>query len=358
MIRRSYYIICESPGDHHELLALMIKSSQQTIINTEDISRCTTLRCAVQYANINCIRCLIDSGADVYIGEDRYQAFSSGEYSSFAPIMEAIWMLIHDSLYSSMIISDIFDLLLDAAVDRDKDYFRTCPDYIPCASLAGNVHCINRLIDMGAPLDVITYDNLYVWTLVAGMGDVGLLKNMLNRGIDKNSTDQNDLSILGHTVTSGKIEAVRYLLDLGVDIPTYSPEIPGTQCEQCKENRLIIEGNERDRLDPCMIAISYNTLIIVKLFDEHASQSCKSFKALRCAVLYNRVDIVSYLLNKYTYHLNTEYMVKNPGISFTLLTEPLSECNAITKLLLDHGADPAKQMCAATSINAIMTAIR
>ena len=57
-----YHIICESPGDHHELLALMIKSFQKTIINTEDISRRTALMCAVQYANINCIRCLIDNG--------------------------------------------------------------------------------------------------------------------------------------------------------------------------------------------------------------------------------------------------------------------------------------------------------
>ena len=48
---------------------------------------------------------------------------------------------------------------------------------------------------------------------------------------------------------------------------------------------------------------------------------------------------------------------------YTLLTEPRirprRESTAkITKLLLDHGADPAKQMCSKTSVNVIMTAIR
>ena len=43
---------------------------------------------------------------------------------------------------------------------------------------------------------------------------------------------------------------------------------------------------------------------------------------------------------------------------FTLLTLPSYNFQVQTrKILLDHGADPAKQMCAATSVNAIMTAI-
>ena len=42
------HIICDSHGDHHELLDLMMKSSQQTIINTQDINRCTALHYAVK----------------------------------------------------------------------------------------------------------------------------------------------------------------------------------------------------------------------------------------------------------------------------------------------------------------------
>ena len=74
---------------------------------------------------------------------------------------------------------------------------------------------------------------------------------------------------------------------------------------------------------------------------------------------FESVDVISYLLNKYTYPLNMEYMIKVPcNIILTLLTEYRATSRAqITKLLLDHGADPAKQMCAATRVNAIMTAI-
>ena len=353
------HIICESPGDHHELLDLMIKSSQRTIIDKQDCYTHPALMYAVKLTNINCIKCLIANRADLYLGDDIYQPFVFRDHNSYTPMMEAIWISSCTSRYSSVIISDIFDLLLNAALAQNKDHFRTCPYYIPCALLADNVHYVHRLIKMGAPLDVIANDNIYVWALVAREGDVELLKNMFNRGIDKNSVDQKGLSLLGHTVISGKIEAVRYLLDIGTDIPTYSPEVPRTQCEQCKENILIIEGRRRDYLDPCMRAIRYNKLKIIKLLDERGNQSCKSFKALRRAVLYNRVGIVSYLLNKYTYHLNTEYILTYSGRSvFTLLTESLSDCNPrIAKLLLDHGADPARPSCSATTVNAIMTAI-
>ena len=108
-----------------------------------------------------------------------------------------------------------------------------------------------------------------------------------------------------------------------------------------------------------MLAIYDNQLEIVKLLDEYGSESCKSFIALRCAVMFHSVDVVSYLLNTYTYPLNTEYIIKDyRGNIFTLFTEPFPWYVAqITTLLLDHGADPAKPMCAATRTNAIMTAI-
>ena len=66
-----------------------------------------------------------------------------------------------------------------------------------------------------------------------------------------------------------------------------------------------------------------------------------------------------FLLSKYTYKLNIEYIIKYSGESIcTLLTESPSTLTArIAKILLDHGADPAKQICAAKSTNAIMTAI-
>ena len=121
--------------------------------------------------------------------------------------------------------------------------------------------------------------------MVARKADAELFKCIFNRGVDKDSTSQDGYSILSYVVNRGKIEAVRYLLDIGVAIPIYAPEEREVPCEQCDENRLIIDiDREQEDRDPCMRAIQLNYLKIVKLLDEYGSKSCKSFTALRCAV--------------------------------------------------------------------------
>ena len=122
---------------------------------------------------------------------------------------------------------------------------------------------------------------------------------------------------------------------------------------------IIDDDSKLEDRDPCIIAIYDNQLEIVKLLDEYGSKSCKSFYALNRAVTSGSVDVVSYLLNKYPKNLNIEYIIKDSctGID-TLLTDTGYEFQSqVIKLLLDHGADPAKQMCGATSSNAIMPAI-
>ena len=347
-----HHIICESPGDHHELLDLMIKSFQQTIINRLDFHRRTALIYAVQKANIDCVKCLLAHGADVTIGNERDQYFMSQE--SWTPIMQAIVMLGFVPKNSPVIRSKIFDLLFDVSVVRNKKHFRNCKDYIICAVMARTVHCIKRLIKVGAPLDIVAYDDHHVWTLAAKEGDVELLECLFNRGLDKDTTDQNGLSVLWWVVSSGKIEAVRYLLDLGVAIPTYKPDVRETPCMWCSETRLTIyDYSIQDHQDPCMMAIRDNNLEVVKLLDEYGSKTCKSFIALRRAVKDSSEGLVCYLLNKYTYPLNTEYITKDSTkkkrtnkLIFTLLSEPFSISTVrITKLLLDHGADPVKATC-------------
>ena len=354
-----YHIICESPGDHHELLDLMINLSQQTIIDQQDSHGHTAMMYAVENSNINCLKSLIIKKADVIIGIDVYLDKFRQHIDLWTPIMEAIWKL--SSNHTSTIMYDIFELLLHTAVDQNKDHFRSCPDDIMCAILAGNIYCIKKLIKKGAPLNSTVGKGICVWSLVARSKDVELFKCMINRGIDKDSIDQDGFSLLWHVIDSGNTEAVHYLLDIGVAIPTYTPEEREVPCEQCEENRLIIDNYlEQEIRDPCMRAICYNQWEIVKLLDEYGSKSCKSFYALRHGVEWGSVDVVSYLLNTYSYNINIEYTITVFGKNiFTLLTEPtFHKFKAqITKLLLDYGADPAKQMCAATSRNAIMTAV-
>ena len=362
MQRTPYHMICESPGDHHELLNLMMKASQQTIIDRQDFEHRTALMHAVRSANMNCVKCLLANRADVHIRHDRQSS----------AIREAIKMLGNDHQPTS-VNRDIFDLLLDNRVIIDKPPFDYYVSLLMLAAQFGNVYCIKKLITNGGCFDILHYDKRSVWAMLASMGNVEVLKFMFNRGIDKDYTDPYGFSVLWWVVRSDKIEAVRYLLDLGVSIPSYKPEVRTTQCKQCKENRLIIHDDSRQEdHDPCMKAIRYNMLDMVKLLDERGSQSCQSFNALRCAVIYDSIDIVSYLFTKYTYRLNMEYIIVECDQSrsiYTLLTEPRflyttkpqisSQLTAqITQLLLDHGADPAKQMCSATSVNAMMTAIR
>ena len=354
------HIISQSPGDHHELLDLIFKSSQRTSIDTQDTDRHTAMMYAVKNANINCLKCLIANGADVAI--EHYVRLQSGVHAMHpvTPITAAICMLSDNSEHSSVIMSDIFDLLLDTAVKRNKDHFRLCTGYVLCARLAGNVTCMMKLIKMGAPLDAIAYRDRYVWELAASMGNVELLKYMFNHGIDKNTTTNHGSSILGLVVGSGNIDAVRYLLDLGVAILTFTPTFPETKCRQCRQKILIMDDDIRQyNDDPCLRAIRDHKLDIVKLLDEYGSESCKSFYALRHAVKYSNVEALSYLLNKHTYPLNMEYTIKwYRERTFTLLTDPSTQCTAqCTQLLLDHGAATAETMCAARSVNIIVGAI-
>ena len=346
-----YHIICESPGDHHELLDLMIKSSQRSIIDTQDNRRRTAVMYAVQNANINCLKCLITNGADVNIGYCRSNFEPGAPTLQWTPIMEATEKLCYAESISAINV-EIFDVLLDSGADINTHSVEPHMRPIIFAVGFGHVYCIKKLIQKGARLDITDQNNRYVWSMIAGSGNIELLNCMFNHGIDKDSTDQNGFSLLWHVVTSGNVEAVRYLLDLGVNILSYKPE-------HGKMNQFVVNINQEIR-DPCMKAICQNKLEIVKLLEDYGSQSCTLFTALRRAVIYNSEDVTSYLLNKYKYPLNMEY-TKESGKSkfiYTLLTEPRSVYNAeITKLLLDHGADPAKPMSAATSVNAMMTAI-
>ena len=56
------HIICESPGDHDELLDLISKSSQQARMDAQDVDECTAVVHAVLNSNINCLKSLTAKG--------------------------------------------------------------------------------------------------------------------------------------------------------------------------------------------------------------------------------------------------------------------------------------------------------
>ena len=366
-----YHVICESPGDHHELLALMINSSERAIITDEqDISKFTAALYAVRHANIHCLNCLISNGADLNLGGTRFHLFASDiPPQQLCPITEAIWKLGYYYKHTSPNVhTHIFDLLLDSGVEVNKCSSACNTSPIIIAVCLRNIYCIKELINKGARLDMCGPFPGYVWSWIARLGEVELLDSMFNNGIDIDIRDKDGLCILDHVVASDSIEAVRYLLDNGVAIPNHSPAASLIQFEQSKENILMLQCDNKWNLqDSCLIAIQNSKLEMIMLLDEHGRQRCKSFHALRNAVLLGRTEVVRYLLYKYTYALNVAYIQCNTQYCLddrrTLFTElnltflPRSIVAEITKLLLDHGADPAKPMCLETGFNALMIAI-
>ena len=340
-----YHVICESPGDHHQLLDLIIKSSQRITIDTQDNKKITAMVYAVRYSNIDCLKCLIAHGAD---GELNW-----APNLRLCAMSEAIWLLQTDYCYTS-VNEDIFDLLLDKCpIEYYKPLLTFSIDF-------GIVYCIKKVIEKGTRHNSIDYSKPNVLAKIVSLENVELLESMFIHCTDNDSKAH---CVLSWVVTSGNVEAVRYLLDLGFVIPTTTEDVRETQCDQCKEKTLIVDDkqwNIQMNQDPGMTAICYNKLELVKLLDTRGIFSCNSFNVLRRAVLHDSVDVATYLLSNYTYPLNIEYTKEseqNKSV-YTLLTELGVVRNVqITKLLLDHGADPAKQMCSAKSPNAMMTAL-
>ena len=293
-----YHVICESPGDHHELLEMMINTSQRALIDIQDISEFTAALYAVRHANIHCLNCLISNGADLNKGATQFHE------EQLFPITEAIKNFDCVDVHTS---ANVFDLLLDNGVEINNYPFASSPIIIAVG--LQNAYCVKELIHNGARLDMMDPCQRYVWASIARLGDVELLECMFNNGIDINIRAPDGFCILDHVVASDRIKAVCYLLDKGVAIPNYTPKVHDAQCEKCKENVLILQyDNKRDIQDSCLTAIHKSKLEIVMLLDEYGNQRCKSFYALRNAVLFGRTEVVRYLLHKYAYPLNVKYI--------------------------------------------------
>ena len=170
------HIICESPEDHHELLDLVFKRSQRTIIDAEDLSGRTALMYAVENGNMNCVKCLIKGSTDVSRGYEYISTFIKGhrlEINSWTPINEAIRLMSRDKL-SCTSMPDIVDELLDATVRHDSS---CCTSYLKFAIAYRNAYSIEKLIKVGAiaNLYAIGHGELKLWELITQIGSVEML---------------------------------------------------------------------------------------------------------------------------------------------------------------------------------------
>ena len=323
-----YHIICRSTDDNSELLDLMIESTGRRFLNTKDSIECTPLMYAVRLGNIKCVRSLIAHGADVNLGnqklkDESFTAASANSYMEMRlvnPLIESIMLLHPDSSsnLSSVNMIDIFDLLLESGADIDTP---GCDNRTPLmyAAAVGSTYCFNKLIEKGARHD---------------------------------RADDCDRSVMYWAVVGGNISTIRYLLHKGVSVENFK-EVPHENlCHLCDD---MLET------DPCMKAVWMDKADVVQLIDEHGNQTFQSFVYLRCAVMGCSEKVLRYLLSKYKYPLNHEYVVDDDGhgekFYTTLLVDACTRSVKLVKLLLQHGADPNQSSGRNGYPNAIATAI-
>ena len=313
-----FHLICRSNGDHHELLDLMLLSLGGRLIDAEDSGGFTALLYAVKNANINCVRSLIVNGAGLHV-----------------PNTHCLFIEVIDLLPPCSDV--IFELLLNSS--EANEYLSASIDF---AIKSRNVECVMKLFRKSFSKKVC-----YDWARAAEVGSVELLKCMINLGIDKDFTDTDGQSFLTWTIRSGEAEAVRYLLDIEVTVPKYDPKSKVKLCEKCKNNKLLLDSNFFSKCVDGASAIRMDIPEIVEMIVEHGGQSCVSFNALALAVRFSSVNVIEYLLNKYRYPLNCEYIWTDLGSRYQTLLMEFNENHIIhiVKLLLAHGADPNKQTC-------------
>ena len=374
-----YHLICKSQGDHHELLDLMLKMSGETVIEIDKVDdhHFTALLYAVQNANINCVRNLITYGADVnknVISVRGALIRPLGFCEPCTPLLMALDLLLHNPTQPPISMMGILDLLLESGADVNIPISRYRPrSPIRIAIRAGNADIVVKMIKNGAQLNANIHNSYAVWVGAAKMGSLEVVKCMLEHDLDRDCRDRlYGACFLSWVISGHNIEAVRYLLDLGVTFPNIvSPYSRFKLCPKCGTSKLSILDSEQ-KSHPWLSHIANNELKMAELIEEYdSSSSCipKYFETLRYAVHNSSVDGVKYLLSRYTYSLNVEYIGHNCGIlrnsetlyyCGTLLTQCYygGDSAKIIKLLLDHGADPNKKICNGKVDNALTKAIK
>ena len=119
------------------------------------------------------------------------------------------------------------------------------------------------------------------------------------------------LSVLHWAVSSGNIEAVRYLLNQGVTMTSFVPTDRLIQCKDCRTNtKCHYVDIEQLDTDPFMIAVRNKKADVVRLIDDYGCELCKSSQILSYAIECRSVDLKDYLLCNYDYQLNYGYAYK------------------------------------------------
>ena len=337
MEKTPYHIISQCPGDHHDVLNLMIKSFGKKSLNVKDFPGCTAVMYAVHTRNFECLRCLIAHGADVNLGND----FKCNKMTT--PLIDAI-CADSASRYSTCVTRDTFNLLLESGVDVNQ----TCCNGLSPMKHAihhNNMYCVRKLVQPGAQLN-------QAWFYAATEKNINVLRYLLELRVDKNCIDLHGRNVLWHAVNGGGIRVIGYLLEAGVTLTTNVKHQYDLICDMrtaWSRNITYLHVKQyATQWNPCMLAIALEKLDVAQLFEKYKQDSFQSIEYLKCAVRNNSLKMVNYLLSKYKYSLNMAYPHNCDSNSFktyqTILTEACKPRQLeMVSLLMEHGADPAKK---------------
>ena len=348
--RTPYHIICQTSSDPYELLDLMIISSRGKLMNEPDSEGCTAVIRAVQFKNVECLRCLVAHGADLHLGNN----------PKFINIMPPLFRAIRaHSVDPCATTRDIVNLLLESKVDINKprDTFGRLP--IQYAIDQKNIDCFEKLAQNGAKFEPIPL-------LFRAERDIRIdvLECLINLGFSKNVTDSFGRNALYHAVCNRDITFIRYLLEAGVTIHTTEEQQHYRPSYQETSSRMM--NLHKGWYNSCLQAITMDMLDVVQLMENYDQQTFQSMEALKCAVRRNSLKMVNYLLRKYKYPINMEYRdidrhttQRMWNWSQTIITEACKPDHLeIVTLLMEHGADPAKKSDDKRYQSAVMLAIK
>ena len=346
-----YHIICQSTGDHDELLDSTITVCGRALVNIQSHDGSTALLYGVQNANINCVKKLIANGASINVDDGFF--FTSSD-QTLNPIMETILRLKPDSKYPHSTMTGIFDILLDALNNINMLHSKV----IIYALLEGNVQCVRKMIQKGASLRISINRGRDLCSFAARMGNVELLKCVFDLGISKNMRTDKGRSVLSCAMSSGNVETIRFLLDITVTVPSCIPPTKRILCKHCGKNNLSLNiMREKWILDPCKLACEMNMPKVVQLLEEYGHKRFKFVNFLRHAVIHNSVEVVAYLLNNYAYPLNLEYATEYCNHQHFLKEACFNRTDDVAHLLLDHGAELTVVTCEEKFVSVINAAI-
>ena len=196
-----YHIICNLPGDYHELLDLMIEAFGPTWIDILDSRNESAIGYAVMFNNIGCVRTLLMNGVHP----------SHCFYSYFGMLNSITDKNPPNS--KSIIRSDILNVLVSSEFDVNEQY--SCTDLSPLmyAAATGSIESIRTLIQKNANFDLVDSYGGTVWKWAVFSGRADVLECLYKH---ENSCPVK--SILHWAVRGDHMEIVQYLFNKEITV--------------------------------------------------------------------------------------------------------------------------------------------